>query len=260
MEWVVGIQVDADARIFYVHMDDLKHCATPDPEPSWPDTARGTSIVVSTRAPSTFAHTDIVRSQQSTGSAHQTGSVSTMDIDVRASNTYDQSEDILVKTDTVPASTWDLHDAKCILSMKSDCCIDVKGLRFFTMERLFYALQLLILGDKKYIGQLAKYTRMDYVRKSVNTRFELASTTLQDKWLDEQFQTWTQIITARILSDTAFKQALLDSAGSPLCEPDDQVYATALTSARKMCVEQKQLSWPTWISRPTRVTRGQVCS
>ena len=49
MEWVVGIQVDADARIVYVHMDDLKRCATPDPEPSWPDTARGTSIVVSTR-------------------------------------------------------------------------------------------------------------------------------------------------------------------------------------------------------------------
>ena len=39
------------------------------------------------------------------------------------------------------------------------------------------------------------------MRKCVNTRFELASTTLHDKWLDEQFQTWTQIITARILSD-----------------------------------------------------------
>ena len=101
----------------------------------------------------------------------------------------DTVPDILVKTDTVPVSTWDLQDAKCILSIKSDCCIDVKGFRFFTMERLFYALQLLTLGDKKYIRQLAKYTRMDYVRKCVNTRFELASTTLQDKWLDEQFQT-----------------------------------------------------------------------
>ena len=189
---------------------------------------------------------------------------------MRASNTDDQSEnilvktdtvpDIIVKTDTVPTSTWDLQDAKCILSMKSDCCIDVKGFRFFTMERLFYALQLLTLGDKKYIRQLAKYKHMDYVRKCVNTRFELASTTLQDKWLDEQFQTWTQIITARILSDSAFKQALLDSSGSPLCEPDDPVYATALTSARKMCVEQKQLSWPTWITLPTRVTHGQVRS
>ena len=101
MEWVVGIQVDADARIFYVHMDDLKRCATPDPEPSWPDTARGTSIVVSTRAPSTFAHTDIVRSQQPTGSVHHTESVATMDTDVRTSNTFDQSEDIVVKTDSV---------------------------------------------------------------------------------------------------------------------------------------------------------------
>ena len=197
---------------------------------------------------------------------------------MRASNTDDHSDeaivkidtvpdtlvkidtvpDSIVKTDTVPVSTWDLQDAKCILSMKSDCSIDVKGFRFFTMERLFYALQLLSLGDRKFIRQLAKYTRMDYVRKCVNTRFELASTTLQDKWLEEQFQTWTQIITARILSDTAFKQALLDSAGSPLCDPDDPVYATALTSARKMCVEQKLLSWPTWITLPTRVTRGQV--
>ena len=165
----------------------------------------------------------------------------------------DTVPDSIVKTDTVPSSTWDLQDAKCILSMKSDCSIDVKGFRFFTMERLFYALQLL-----KFIGQLAKYSRMDYVRKSVNTRFELASRALQDKWLDEQFQTWTQIITARILSDPIFKQALLDSAGSPLCDPEEPVYATALTSARKMCVQRKLLSWPTWITLPTRVTRGQV--
>ena len=167
MEWVVGIQVDADARIFYVHMDDLKRCATPDPEPSWPDTARGTSIVVSTRAPSKFAPTDIARSQdppssalkQPLSSAHHTESISTMDTDVRASNTDDPSDenidivkidtvpdtlvkidtvpDSIVKTDTVPISIWDLQDAKCILSMKSDCSIDVKGFRFFTMERLF---------------------------------------------------------------------------------------------------------------------------
>ena len=210
MEWVVGIQVDADVRIFYVHMDDLKRSATLDPEPSWPDTARGTSIVVSTRAPSTFALTDIARSQkppssisqQPRSNAHHTDSISSGDTDVRAPNTeYTNDENIvkintvpdsIVKTDTVPISTWDLQDAKCILSMKSDCSIDVKGFRFFTMERLFYALQLLSLGDRKFIRQLAKYSRMDYVRKCVNTRFDLASTTLQDKWLDEQFQTWTQ--------------------------------------------------------------------
>ena len=154
----------------------------------------------------------------------------------------------------------DLQDAKCILSMKSDCSIDVKGFRFFTMERLFSALQLITLGDRKFIRQLSKYTRMDFVRKCVNTRFELAPSELQDKWLDEQFQTWTQIITARILSDTSFKQALLDSAGSPLCDPNESVCATALTSARKMCVERKLLSWPTWITLPTCVTRGQVRS
>ena len=39
MEWVVGIQIDADACIVYVHMDDLNRCATPDPEPTWPDTS-----------------------------------------------------------------------------------------------------------------------------------------------------------------------------------------------------------------------------
>ena len=57
MEWVVGIQVDADARIYYVHTDDLKCCAPPEPTPSWPDVARGTSIVLSTLAPSTVAQT-----------------------------------------------------------------------------------------------------------------------------------------------------------------------------------------------------------
>ena len=91
-------------------MDDLKCCATLDPEPSWPDTARGTSIVVSTRAPSTFAPTDIARSQhppssaqqQPLSSAHHTESVSTMDTDVRASNTDDHSDETIVKRDTVP--------------------------------------------------------------------------------------------------------------------------------------------------------------
>ena len=297
MEWVVGIQIDADARIVYVHMDDLKRCAPPNPEPTWPETARGTSIVVSTCAPSTLALSDVTRSRNTPDntshrprssahhpqsvtsgqtdvraptlpvlrdSAHHTKSSISGQIDVRAPSNEenivktDTVQDSIVKTYAVPSSTWNLQDENCILSMKSNCSIDVKGYRFFTVERLFYALQLLSLGDRKFIGQLAKYSRMDYVRKCVNKRFELASRSLQDKWLDEQFQTWTQIITARILSDPVFKQALLDSAGSPLFDPEEPVYATALTSARKMCVQRKLLCWPTWITLPTRVTRGQV--
>ena len=258
MEWVVGIQVDADARIFYVHMDDLKHCAPPDPEPSWPDVARGTSIVLSTRAPSTSTPPETLQSHTGSDGTHQTRSVSSIEDDVRASIITDQSEDIHTDTNTPPTSVWDLQDAKCILSKNSECCIDVKGFRFYTMERLFYALQLLTLGDKKYIRQLAKYTCMDYVKRCVNTHFELASPMLQDKWLCKQFQTWTQIITTRILSDTAFKQALLDSCGSPMCDPDDPVYSSAMMSSRNMCAKQKELNWPPWIDRPTRLTRGQV--
>ena len=296
MEWVVGMQLDADARIIYVHMDDLKRCAPPDPEPTWPDAARGTSVVVSMRAPSTLARSDVTRSQHTPvntshhprvsahpesviseqielraptlpvlrSGAHHPKSTLSGQIDVRAPS----SEEIMVKTDTdnnsivkkyaVPSSAWDLQDENCILSLKSNCSIDVKGYRFFTMERLFYALQLLSLGNRKFIGQLARYSRMDYVKKCVNTRFEMASSTLQDKWLEDQFQTWTQIITARILSDPGFKQALLDSAGSPLFDPEEPVYATALTSARKLCVQRKMLTWPSWITIPTCVTCGQV--
>ena len=195
---------------------------------------------------------------------HQPKSTISGQIDVRAPI----SETSIVKTDTdnnsivkmyaVPSSTWNLQDENCILSMKSYCSMDIKGYRFFTMERLFYALQLLSLGDKKFMGQLEKYSRMDYVKKCVNTRFEMASSSLQDKWVEDQFQTWTQIITAHILSDPGFKQALLDSAGSPLFDPEEPVYATALTSARKLCVQQKLLTWPSWITVPTRVTRAQV--
>ena len=268
-------------------MDDLKRCAPPDPEPTWPDTARGTSIVVSSRAPSTLATSDVTRSVNApentshqpsdgahyptsistgqtnvrtptfpalTSSAHHTDSIISDDTDVRA-----PTNDVpIVKKYAPPSSTWNLQDENCILSLKSNCSIDVKGYRFFTMERLFYALQLISLGDRKLIGQLARYSRMDYVKKCVNTRFEMASSSLQDKWLEDQFQTWTQIITARILSDPGFRQALLDSAGSPLFDPEEPVYATALTSARKMCVQNKMLTWPTWISIPTRATRGQA--
>ena len=273
MEWVVGIQMDADSRIVYVHMDDLKRCAPPDPEPTWPDTARGTSTVVSTRAPSTLALSDVTRSRNTPdttshrprSSAHRSQSVTTRQTNVRAPtlpvlrSSAHHTNSIISDGIDVRAPTIDNSiDENCILSLKSNCSIDVKGYRFFTMERLFYALQLLSLGDRKLIGQLARYSRMGYVKKCVNTRFELASSSLQDKWLDEQFQTWTQIITSRILSDPTFKQALLDSAGSPLFDPEEPVYATALTSARKMCVQRKLLCWPSWITLPTRVTRGQV--
>ena len=129
MEWVVGIQVDADARIFYVHMDDLKPSA-----PSWPDVARGTSIVLSTRAPSAFTPTEAHRSHTESGGAQQTGSVTNNEEDVRASIITDQSEDIHTDTNTPPKSVWDLQDAKCILSKNSECCIDFKGFRFHAME------------------------------------------------------------------------------------------------------------------------------
>ena len=88
MEWVVGIQLDADARIIYVHMDDLKRCAPPDPEPTWPDAARGTSVVVSTRAPSTLARSDVIGSQHTPGNtSHPRGSAHTTQ-DQRAFRTY----------------------------------------------------------------------------------------------------------------------------------------------------------------------------
>ena len=99
---------------------------------------------------------------------------------------------------------------------------------------------------------------MDYVRKCVNTRFELASTTLQDKWLDEQFQTWTQIITARILSDTVFKQALLDSAGSPLCDPMNQCTRQRLRQQEK-CVWNESYSVGRHGSPSPRVSHVDRC-
>ena len=220
---MVGIQIDADAHIIYVHMDDLKRCAPPDPEPTWPDAPRGTSIVVSTRAPSTIALSDVTRSRNTPvnttqqprdsahhqksvtsgqtdmhtptlpmlrSSAHHTKSILSGQIDVHTPSNEenivktDTDNDSIVKTYAVPSSTWNLQDENCILSMKSNCSIDIKGYRFFTMERLFYALQLLSLGDSKFIGQLAKYSRMDYVRKCVNTRFELASSIRTNGWMN----------------------------------------------------------------------------
>ena len=83
MEWVVGIQTDADARIIYVHMDDLKRCAPPDPAPSCPDVARSTSIVLSMRVPSTFAPTTAQQSITEPGGAQIIGSVTSNEDDAR---------------------------------------------------------------------------------------------------------------------------------------------------------------------------------
>ena len=84
MEWVVGIQLDVDSRIVYVHMDDLKRCAPPDPEPTWPVAARGTSVVVSTRAPSTLARSDATRvGNPSVTSSHHPESARTLILSYR---------------------------------------------------------------------------------------------------------------------------------------------------------------------------------
>ena len=264
MEWVVGIQVDADARIFYVHMDHLKRCMPPDPTPSWPEVARGTSIVLSTRAPSTAAQT--TTDPPPTGSDRPPMSMSDQsmqsDIDgddeVRAPPKTVHTESS--PTDTVaPSKTVrDLQDENCILSKNSKCSIDFKGFRFHSMETLLCALELDILGDTKYVRQLSRYAQMEYVRKCAKTRFELAPNTIQDKWLCEQFTAWTQIISARILLDPRFKQALLDSCDSPLCDPNDPVYSNALMSSRKMCAKQDAFNFPPWIESHTRLTRGQA--
>ena len=187
MEWVVGIQVDADARIFYVHMDDLKRCAPPDPTPSWPDVACGTSIVLSTCAPSTTAQT--IPDPSPTGSDSPPMAMS--DQGTQSDNCGDgdaRAPPITVHTEMSPADTgappktiWDLQDENCILSKNSKCSIDFKGFQFHSMETLLCALELEMLGDTKHIRQLAKCTRMEYVRRCAKTRFELASNTLQDK-------------------------------------------------------------------------------
>ena len=218
----MGIQIDADARIFYVHMDDLKRCVPPDPTPSWPDVACGTSIVLSTRAPSTTAPTNPDPAPTGSDNPPLARSDRNMQCDIgdaHASNITDQTEDSPADTNTPARTVWDLQDENCILSKNSTCCIDFKGFRFHSMETLLCALELEMLGDTKHIRQLARYTRMEYVRKCANTWFELASSTLQDKWLCEQFTAWTQNISVRILLDTKFKQALMDSCGSPLCSP-----------------------------------------
>ena len=145
-----------------------------------------------------------------------------------------------------------------ILSKNTKCNIDFKGFRFHSMETLLCALELEMLGDAKHIRQLSKYARMEYVRKCAKTRFELASSTAQDKWLCEQVTAWTQIISARIILDPKFKQALLDLCGSPLCDPNDPVYYNVLMSSRKMVAASNAFKLPAWIETHTRLTRGQA--
>ena len=262
--WIVGIQVDADARILYVHMDDLKRCTPPDPTPSWPDVARGTSIVLSTRAPSTVTRTipDPIPTgsdnPQMATSEQNTQSDKSSEDDVRAPPITVHTESSHGDTGAPSMTIWNSEDDKCILSKNSECCIDFKGFRFHSMETLLCALELDMLGDTKYVRQLSRYAQMEYVRKCATTRFELAPKTIQDKWLCEQFTAWKQIISARILLDPKFKQALMDSCGSPLCDPNDPVYSNALMSSRKMCAKRDAFNFPPWIESHTRLTRGQA--
>ena len=142
MEWVVGIQVDADARIFYVHMDYLKRCTPPDPTPSWPDVACGTSIVLSTRAPSTATQTIPDSSPAESDSPpmamtdQSTQSDDCGDGDVRAPPITVHTENSPADTGAPSKTIWDLQDENCRLSKNSKCSIDFKGFRFHSMETL----------------------------------------------------------------------------------------------------------------------------
>ena len=125
MEWVVGIQVDADSLIYYVHMDDLKRCAPPDPTPNWPEVARGTSIVLSTRAPSTAAQT--ITDPPPTGSDRPPMSIS--DQSMQSNNGGDgevRSPPITIHTENSSTDTGapSKTDENCILSKNSKCNID----------------------------------------------------------------------------------------------------------------------------------------
>ena len=113
MEWVVGIQLDADARIIYVHMDDLKRCAPPDPEPTWPDAARGTSVVVSTRAPSTLARSGVTRSQHTSVNTSHHPRVSTHPESVTSGQTD-------LRAPTLPVLRSGAHHPKSTLSGQID--------------------------------------------------------------------------------------------------------------------------------------------
>ena len=159
MEWVVGIQTDADARIFYVHMDDLKRCAPPDPAPSWPDVARGTSIVLSTRAPSTFAPTTAQQSITEPGGAQRIGSVTSNEDDARASDITDQSEEIHTYTNTQPKTVWDLQDAKCILSKKTLIVALTLGDFAFTQWKHYFTPRNFSLWEIRNISDCSPDTR-----------------------------------------------------------------------------------------------------
>ena len=136
MEWVVGIPVDADARIFYVHMDDLKRCAPPDSTPSWSEVARGASIVLSTRAPSTFAQT--ITDPPPTGSDIPEITISDQDTqsdnggdgEVRAPQTTVHTDSSTTDTGAQSKTIWKLQDDNCILSKNSKCSIDFKVFDF----------------------------------------------------------------------------------------------------------------------------------
>ena len=144
MEWVVGIQVDADARIFYIHMDDLKYCAPPDPTQSWPDIACGSSIILSMRTHSTAAQT--IPDPLPTGADSAPMAMSDQSTQSDDSGEGDaRASPMTVHTDSSPADTgaqsktiWDLQDENCILSKNSKCSIDFKGFRFHSMETLLW--------------------------------------------------------------------------------------------------------------------------
>ena len=209
------------------------------PRPVLPDAASGTSIVLSTRAPSTFMPSEAHQNHTESGSTQQTGSVTNKEEDVHASIITDQSEDIHTDTNTAPKSVWDLQDVKCILSKNSECCIDFKGFRFHAMETLFYALQLLTLGDTKYIRQLAKYTQMDFVKICANTPFKLASPTLQDKWLCDNSQHGHRLLGYSLMNINA-TCSLHHSHDNWPCI--DNYYCTLVTIGTRIS-EMKTLEW-----------------
>ena len=242
--WTVGIQESATSRILYIHIEQLKQCAAPEPEPSWPITPAGKSLFASSAPPYSINRTSTQRD-------HSANTVNS----TAGGDPHPATAELL----NMPFQVKPSH----VLSRLYPRSLEFRGFRFTCAEHLYLAFVVLHCGGETFLTRLAK------------TSSAARATVLVEKWMvqfaeDKVYtwhgnmpRVWNEIVSASAITDPLFRQTLRDSHPTLLCDtgefavnnPSGTLYATALMRLRNHLTRGDSPVTPDWLTSARRSHR-----
>ena len=254
--WVVGIQKDPNAKTIYVHVDDLKRCSTPDPEPQWPEAEAEPSLApLASSAP-------LVPSRPTNSTALREAAEPIPTLDGVAEGSGPSSD--VHRTVAEPPEPVIRIDAAHRLSRFFKRTYDVKGFRLTCAETCYQARKVITLGASDHLARICKARTVLRARKIGRTIYEMASPAEQARWRDQRTAVRRDIARITTEIDPKYKEDLLLTGHMELQEESDHLFwggaentfGEVLMDLREHLMADTLPALPTWYTptadRPRR--------